>query len=252
MNGMNFIINKNKIKIIFWTYVILQVLIFSVMLSNRIDQLYVYDNGERVLGRELAMNLGDLLSNSSLIVLFYFSMICLSILPAFRFYPYYLEEKSIYTLLRLPGKKARLKLYVEQVWISVVGNGLLWVTQLFIFLLCFGMYLVFVPAMNQPEGIWKNLWSSSLIRWAFPMLHIQLLLRAVSLGIFLPCLTMLLILAERSRGKGVLAFVWSGIAMYGMYVAFLRDIWLSSFLLLGITLCTIAMGIYYIYRKQIV
>lgn len=252
MNGMNFLINKNKVKVIFGIYVILQFLIFRVMLSNMIDQLYVYENGKKVLGRELATNLGDLLRNSSLIIIFYFSMIGISILPVFRFYPYYLEEKSIYTLLRLPGKKARLKLYVEQVWPSIAGNGLLWLTQLFIFLLFFGMYLAFVPGMSQPEGVWRNLWSSSLIRWAFPMFHLQVLLRAVSVGIFLPCLVMLLILAERSKGKGVLAFLWSGIAIYGMYVAFQRDILLSSLLFFGITLCTMAMGIYYIYCKQIV
>lgn len=86
MNWMQYIKIKKKYVISsILTYILLQLIIFSTLLSKCINDLYEYNraSGKNELSNRIAMNLGDLMNDTILFKLFLVGVLILTILPAF-------------------------------------------------------------------------------------------------------------------------------------------------------------------------
>lgn len=255
MSWMNFIKTKKKVIIYsILSYSLLQLIIFSSLLSQCISELYVYNRatGKNELSNRIAMNLGDLINDTILFKLFLMVVFILTLLPGLSFYQYYIGEKSIYTLLRLPRKFARLKIYLAQVLPTIIGLFALWFLQLLLLLIFYMMYAGLVPKGNQPLNIWENLWLSSNIYNLYPFMKPLNFIGTISIVLYLPSSIMLFVLAERSRKQCFEAIVVIMIALYGLYRLSMLPVNYASMIAPFITLITIGTGLYYMYRKQIV
>lgn len=253
MNRLIFLKNKKSIVKVLLLYCFIQIVTYSLLLYSNINELYDYSRktSSRILTNKIALNLGTIIDDSFLMKLYILCMFLLVLLPAPLFYQYYMGGKSIYTLLRLPRRKARLLLYLEQVLPSMIGMLLLWFLQFLLILLFYLAYVVLVPIDNQPHDIWGTLWSGIIIGNLYPIMNPVRFLVVISLGLLLPSLTMLLVLAERSRKQSIAAIVASVIALYGIYELIGSNGYYEFIVLPIITVFIIGMGLFYMYRKQI-
>lgn len=230
---------------------LLEFFFYGITLFNMISNLYEYKGRKRVLTDTIAMRIGELTTRSGVFKIFWILIILFTILPAISFYQYYMGEKSIYTMLRLPGKGARLKLYMMQMKDSVIGLFFCWIWQL-VMLLCFYMlYILFVPDKSQPSFLWRSMWGNEDIIQIYPFLKPWNLLPVFCMIVLLPAMTMLAVLAERSKKQSILGILGLIISFYGAYSIAIESVYCVVLVPL-VTIITLGLGIYYIYRKQIV
>ncbi len=253
MNPIAIIKSKKSVIKIILGFTLLECFYFGIILSNMISNLYEYRRGanKRVLSDKMALNVGELIAGSGIFILFWVVIILLTILPAISFYQYYMGEKSIYTMLRLPGKGARLKLYIMQMKDSVIGLLLIWIWQLLLLLSFYMLYVLFVPSKSQPPSLWMSMWSNQDIFLIYPFLKPWFLIPIISMSLLIPGITMLAVLAERSKKQCILAILGLMISFYGIYSMAYESV--SSVVIVPLaTVITLGMGIYYIYKKQII
>ena len=255
MNWMQYIKIKKKYVISsILTYIFLQLIIFSTLLSKCINDLYEYNRatGKNELSNRIAMNLGDLINDTILFKLFLVGVLILTVLPAFSFYQYYVGEKSIYTILRLPRKSTRFKIYLAQIYPTIIGLLALWFLQLVLLFIFYFMYVGFVPNGNQPINLWNNLWLSSDVYVLYPFMKPINFIANLSVLLYFPSSIMLMVLAERSRKQCIEAILVILLALYGLYRSSSSLASYDIIIFPFITLTTIGTGLYYMYRKQIV
>jgi hypothetical protein len=253
MNPMERIKSKKLVIKTILGFTLLEYFFYSITLSNLISNLYEYSNklNKRVLKDIIAMDVSELIANTGIFKLFWIVIILLTILPAISFYQYYIGEKSIYTMLRLPKKGARLRLYVNQIAPSVKGLLFIWIWQLILLLTFYILYVIYVPSKNQPSTLWITMWSNQDIIQIYPFIKPWFLLPTLSMIIFLPGITMLMVLAERSKKQCILAILGLMISFYGIYSMTFETV--SCVVIVPFTtIITLGMGLYYIYKKQIV
>lgn len=253
MNPKETIKSKKLVIRMILGFTILGYFFYSISLSHLVSNLYEYSNklNKRVLKDTIAMDVGELITSSGIFKLFWIVIILLTILPAISFYQYYIGEKSIYTMLRLPGKGARLRFYIDQIVTSVKGLLFLWLWQLLLLLTFYIGYVIFVPSKSQPSSLWITMWSNQDIFQIYPFIKPWFLIPTLSMVVLLPAVAMLVVLAERSKKQNVLAILGLIISFYGIYNMTYETIYCVAVVPL-VTAITLGMGIYYIYKKQIV
>lgn len=230
---------------------LLEFFFYGITLSNMISNLYEYKGSKRILTAAIAMNAGELITRSGIFKMFWILIILISILPAISFYQYYMGEKSIYTILRLPGKGARLKLYMMQMKDSVIGIFFCWTWQFLLLLSFYILYILVVPDRSQPFYVWGTMWGYHDIFQIYPFLKPWFLLPIFSMVVLLPAMTMLAVLTERSKKQCMLGIIGLMISFYGVYSLTTESVY-CVLIVPFVTVITLGLGIYYIYKKQIV
>lgn len=179
----------------------------------------------------------------------FFGILCL--LPAIKLYQYYMGEKSILTILRLPGRWTKALFYWNLMKDTVLSAILMWIGQFLLLILC-GLYFHWrVPVEDRIGNQWGMLWDNIQVSSLYPLQNPWEIIMIGSMLVLIPSMVILLVLAERSRRQGILAILGIGVGIYAMYLYYIR-VYFGIFLIPGITLLVIGLGIYYLYRKEIV
>lgn len=238
---------------VFLSVTALELIVYSFLLNSVINNLYEIDikTGEKKLTNSLAVPYLDIVFSQFFYSLIGIIIICLTILPLIFFYQHYMESKSIYTMLRLREKRIRIKFYMENIAVSVMGILLIFPWQTLLYLFGYLMYSNFVPDNNQPGGGFISIWDIGLIQRIYQNSYLLFTIVPICIAFLLPALAMLAVLAERSRRRSPLAVLGILFGLYGLYALWIgTQCYLVILLLASIT--TVLLGIYYINKVQIV
>ena len=207
--------------------------------------------GERKLTNSLAVPYPDIVFSQFFYSLISILIVFLTILPFIFFYQHYTESKSIYTMLRLREKRIKVKFYIENIAVSVMGILLIFPWQTLLYLLGYLMYSYFVPDNNQPGSGFISIWDIGLIQRIYQNSYLLFILVPICIAFLLPALAMLAALAERSRRRSPLALLGILFGLYGLYALWVGTAFYLVILLLA-SITTVLLGIYYINKVQIV
>ncbi|NMB43424.1 MAG: hypothetical protein GX995_04750 [Clostridiales bacterium] len=199
----------------------------------------------------VAPGLATLIAGIKMFNLFYLIIGLLAILPGIFFYQYFIGSKSIYTMLRLPGRYSRAKFYLYQVKFSIRGIIELWFVQLLLLLIMYLLYTVVIPRESIPDNHWKSMWEMIYISGLFPFTKPKTFIPLVFMGILLSNISILIVLIERSRIRSILAVLGLIISVIGVYSYNAHAVH-SLWILPVATILSVAISVFYIYRVEIV
>ena len=184
--------------------------------------------------------------------IFHLVIIILSILPTICFYQYFIGSKSIYTIFRLPGKYSRLQFYINQVKVFIGAIAGFWLIQLLLIVIFYGIYMLVIPkeSIVTDTDMWNNLWMQETIIKIYPFKNPKQFISLAFMPFILTNIGILFGLIERSRKRALLAIIGVIISLVGIYLyngAYPQNVWIIPL----VTVLSIAISIYYIYRIQI-
>lgn len=241
-------LKKTKCKVLF-SLVIFEVIIIILSLIGIISEINNYkDRFGQVM---IAPSFGEIITGLKMFNIFYIIVLVLGILPGIFFYQYFIGSKSIYTMLRLPGKYSRLNFYLNQVKFSIKGIIEVWLIQLILIFVLYLLYIIVIPKVSLPGDVWGNLWRTDYIIKLFPFTKPLYFIPLVFIPILLANISILLVLVERSRKRSILAVFGLIISVFGIYslnINSSHSIWVLPI----ITFLSMAISIFYIYRVEIV
>lgn len=241
--------SKNLKRKLVFTFVIIELIIFLLGFGVLAAEIYFakYYNGSV----EFARPMSEMLSGIKLLNLYYIIVILFMLLPAIYFYEYFTPSKSIYTMLRLPGKGSRFKFYIDQLTCSIKGLLAFWILQLILLLFFYLIYIIILPNESIPKGLWLELWKSHDVYRLYPFTKPLFFIPLVFMPFLLPNMGILMALTERSRKRSLLSvfgLIISVIAIYTYAIGNIHSVWIVP-----LTTCmSIAISIYYFYRVEIV
>ncbi|NLJ91167.1 MAG: hypothetical protein GX323_09750 [Clostridiales bacterium] len=198
-----------------------------------------------------APSLADIINYLRLFNIFYIIIGLLTILPGIFLYQYFLGSKSIYTMLRLPGKYSRLKFYIGQVRFSIKGILELWFIQLLLLFVVYLLYILIIQRESIIENHWYRFWEANYISMIYPFTRLWDFIPLVFMEVLLANISILLVLIERSRKRSILAVIGIILSVAGIYsysTGLLHSLWIVP--VTGIL--SVAISVFYIYKVEIV
>ena len=234
---------------VFITLITFEVITIPISIFAIVRELRIH---EKKFGSPMvAPGLGEIIAGLRMFNLFYIIIALLTIIPLLLLYQYFIGSKSIYTMLRLPGRYSRLKFYINQIKFSIKGILEIWLIQLILILLFYVLYIIVIPKISIVDGNWRNLWQVDYIGRLFPFTKPISFTSLSFMGLLLPNMSILLVLVERSRKRSILAVLGLIISVLGVY-SYSTHSFHSFWILPVSTFLSVTISIYYIYRVEIV
>lgn len=243
---------RNAWKMVLLGSIALEVVAYFFLLWRAIESLYEYNRaGEKILTTAIAIPYSDLALSSFFRYLCGMLLLLLTILPGIFFYQHYIGTKSIYTMLRLREKKLHIRFYIENMAVSVVGIWGIILWHLILYCLGYLIYLALVPSTNLPEGGFRTIFQNNLFQHMVPVLKPYLWFVPICIGILLPGITQLLVLAERSKRKGFVAAFIGVLGLISLYTCYI-GVSGYPFYIIFATVAVVGTGLFYMNYVEIV
>jgi len=154
-------------------------------------------------------------------------------------------------MLRIREEKIRIRFYIENIAVSVMGILFLFLWQTVMYLIGYFMYSRFVPYNNQPQHGLSHIWSAELMQKIYPSFGLLFIIVPICVAVLLPTLSLLIAFAERSKRNSVLALLGIGFGIFGIY-AMWEGMKGYPLVLIAATFITVILGIFYINKVQLV